>query len=67
VFAAIGERWGGLDFLVHAIAFSDKGELNRPLCRYDARDFLRTLDISCFSFTDLCRRAVPLMPRAAAC
>jgi enoyl-[acyl-carrier protein] reductase I len=61
VFDAIGERWGGLDFLVHAIAFSDKNELTGKYLNTSRANFLRTLDISCFSFTDLCRRAVPLM------
>src|SRR5271154_626466 len=61
VFDAIGERWGRLDFLVHAIAFSDKNELTGKYMNTSRANFLRTLDISCFSFTDLCRRAVPLM------
>jgi enoyl-[acyl-carrier protein] reductase I len=62
VFAALGERWGRLDFLVHAIAFSDKNELTGKYIDTSRANFLRTLDISCFSFTDVCRRAVPLMP-----
>jgi enoyl-[acyl-carrier protein] reductase I len=62
VFAALGERWGGLDFLVHAIAFSDRNELTGKYVHTSRDNFLRTLDVSCFSFTDLCRRAVPLMP-----
>jgi enoyl-[acyl-carrier protein] reductase I len=61
VFAAIAERWGRLDFLVHAIAFSDKAELTGKYIATTRDNFLRTLDVSCFSFTDLCRRAVPLM------
>jgi enoyl-[acyl-carrier protein] reductase I len=61
VFAAVGERWGGLDFLVHAIAFSDRNELTGKYVNTTRDNFLRTLDISCFSFTDLCRRAAPLM------
>jgi enoyl-[acyl-carrier protein] reductase I len=62
VFAALGERWGRLDFLVHAVAFSDKNELTGKYIDTSRANFLRTLDISCFSFTDVCRRAVPLMP-----
>jgi enoyl-[acyl-carrier protein] reductase I len=62
VFAAVERRWGKLDFLVHAIAFSDKEELKGKYLDTSRDNFLRTLDISCFSFTDLCRRAVPLMP-----
>jgi enoyl-[acyl-carrier protein] reductase I len=62
VFAALDQRWGRLDFLVHAIAFSDKNELTGKYIETSRANFLRTLDISCFSFTDVCRRAVPLMP-----
>ncbi len=61
VFDAVGERWGGLDFLVHAIAFSDKDELKGRYVDTTAENFARTLQISCYSFTALCRRAVPLM------
>jgi enoyl-[acyl-carrier protein] reductase I len=61
LFAEIGERWGRLDFLVHAIAFSDKNELTGKYIETSRGNFLRTLEISCFSFTDVCRRAVPLM------
>jgi len=63
VFAAIDDRWGRLDFLVHAIAFSDRNELTGKYVNTTRDNFLRTLDISCFSFTDLCRRAAPLMPQ----
>jgi enoyl-[acyl-carrier protein] reductase I len=62
VFDAIGKRWGGLDFLVHGIAFSDKEELKGQYLDTTRDNFLKTLDISCFSFTDLCRRASALMP-----
>lgn len=61
VFAAVAERWGHLDFLVHAIAFSDKDELKGKYLHTTRANFLRTLDISCYSFTDVCRRAAPLM------
>ena len=63
VFAEVERRWNGLDFLVHAIAFSDKNELTGKYVQTTRDNFLRTLDISCFSFTDLCRRAAPLMTR----
>ncbi len=63
VFVAVEQRWGGLDFLVHAIAFSDKEELKGKYLDTSRDNFLRTLDISCFSFTDLCRRAAVLMPK----
>jgi enoyl-[acyl-carrier protein] reductase I len=61
VFASIAERWGRIDFVVHAIAFSDKNELTGKYLNTSRANFLRTLDISCFSFTDVCRRAAPLM------
>jgi len=61
VFDALGAHWGRLDFLVHAIAFSDKNELTGKYIETSRGNFLRTLEISCFSFTDVCRRAVPLM------
>jgi enoyl-[acyl-carrier protein] reductase I len=61
VFAALAERWGRLDFLVHAIAFSDKDELKGKYLHTTRANFLRTLEISCYSFTDVCRRAAPLM------
>ena len=63
VFAELAERWGRLDFLVHAIAFSDKNELTGKYLDTTRANFLRTMEISCFSFTDACRRAVPLMTR----
>jgi enoyl-[acyl-carrier protein] reductase I len=61
LFATLAERWGRLDFVVHAIAFSDKNELTGKYIETSRANFLRTLDISCYSFTDVCRRAVPLM------
>ncbi len=61
VFDVIKQRWGGLDFLVHAIAFSDKEELKGRYLDTSSENFLSTLLISCYSFTALCQRAVPLM------
>jgi enoyl-[acyl-carrier protein] reductase I len=61
VFAGLSRRWGRLDFLVHAIAFSDKDELKGKYIETTRANFLRTLEISCYSFTDICRRAAPLM------
>ena len=60
-FASIEEAWGGLDFLVHAVAWSDKRELTGRYVDTSRTNFLRSLDISCYSFTDLARRAAPLM------
>ena len=61
VFAAVGEAWGGLDFVVHAIAYSDKDELKGRYVATTKDNFLRTLEVSCYSFTSMCRRAAPLM------
>jgi enoyl-[acyl-carrier protein] reductase I len=62
VFATLGETWGGLDFLVHAIAFSDKNELKGRYADTTRENFSRTMLISCFSFTELAKRAAELMP-----
>ena len=61
VFAAIGDRWGRLDFLVHAIAFSDKEELKGQYIDATPGNFASTMNISCYSFTAICQRARPLM------
>ena len=61
VFEALRERWGKLDFLVHAIAYSDKEELKGKYIDTTPDNFVSTMTISCYSFTALCRRAVPLM------
>ena len=62
-FAKIAERWGGLDFVVHAIGATDPNALRGRYVDTERENFLRTLDISCFSFTDVCRRASPLMTK----
>ncbi|GGO32131.1 enoyl-[acyl-carrier-protein] reductase [NADH] [Gemmobacter aquaticus] len=61
-FGALKERWGKLDFLVHAIAFSDKNELTGRFINTSRGNFRNSLDISCFSFIDVSRRAAELMP-----
>jgi enoyl-[acyl-carrier protein] reductase I len=61
-FAEIGRRWGSLDFVIHAIAFSDKSELTGRFVNTTRGNFLNSLNISCFSFMDVARRAEPLMP-----
>jgi enoyl-[acyl-carrier protein] reductase I len=63
VFDRLAKDWGRLDFVVHAIAYSDKDELKGKYVATTRENFLRTLDISCFSFTDVCRRAQPLMTK----
>lgn len=60
-FAAIQEQWGTLDFVVHAIAFAGKEELKGGYVDTSRGNFLNTMNISCYSFTDVCRRARPLM------
>jgi len=65
-FAAIAEKWGSLDFLVHAIAFSDKNELKGRYADTTRENFVRTMIISCFSFTEVARRAATLMPAGGA-
>jgi enoyl-[acyl-carrier protein] reductase I len=61
-FAEIGRRWGTLDFVIHAIAFSDKTELTGRFINTTKANFLNSLNISCFSFIDVARRAEGLMP-----
>ena len=61
VFRALEEKWGSLDFLIHAIAFSDKKELTGRYIDTSAENFALTMSISCFSFTSICRAAAPLM------
>jgi enoyl-[acyl-carrier protein] reductase I len=62
VFSTLGEKWGSLDFLVHAIAFSDKNELKGRYADTSRENFIRTMVISCFSFTEVAKRAAMLMP-----
>jgi enoyl-[acyl-carrier protein] reductase I len=61
-FDAIAKAWGRLDFLVHAIAYSDKNELKGRYVDTTRGNFRRTMLISCYSFTELARRAMPMMP-----
>ena len=61
VFERLGAEWGGLDFLVHAIGFSDKAELKGRYADTSRANFSRTMVISCFSFTEVARRAAALM------
>jgi enoyl-[acyl-carrier protein] reductase I len=66
VFSALAEQWGSLDFLVHAIAFSDKNELRGRFADTTRENFIRTMVISCFSFTEIAKRAATLMPAGGA-
>lgn len=60
-FGVLAERWDSLDFLVHSIAFSDKNELTGRFINTSRENFKNTLDISCYSFVDVARRARPMM------
>ena len=60
-FATIEKEWGSLDFVVHAIAYSDKNELDGMYLNTTRENFLKTMDISVYSFTAVAQRAVPLM------
>ena len=60
-FAALKEQWGSIDFLVHAIAFSDRDELKGRYVDTSRANFLRSLDISCYSFTAVAQRAAAMM------
>src|ERR1043166_1727681 len=66
VFSALAEKVGSLDFLVHAIAFSDKNELKGRYADTTRTNFMRTMLISCFSFTEVAKRAARLMPAGGA-
>jgi enoyl-[acyl-carrier protein] reductase I len=66
VFAALAEQWGSLDFLVHAVAFSDKNELKGRYADTSRENFIRTMVVSCFSFTEVAKRAAALMPAGGA-
>ena len=64
VFKLIEQKWGKLDFLVHAIAFSDKEELKGRYIDSTVGNFLNTMNVSCYSLTALSKRAEPLMKDA---
>jgi len=66
LFAELGRLWGTLDFLVHAIAFSDKAQLTGRYADTTRDNFVRTMLISCFSFTEVAKRAAAMMPRGGA-
>jgi enoyl-[acyl-carrier protein] reductase I len=65
-FAELAQKWGTLDFLVHAIAFSDKNELKGRYADTTRENFVRTMVISCFAFTEAAKRAAALMPAGGA-
>ena len=57
----LSKTWPSIDFLVHAIAFSDKDELKGQYISTSRENFLRTMEVSCFSFTNVCRHVAPFM------
>lgn len=61
-FTILQEKWGTIDFVVHAIAYADKEELKGKYVDTSRRNFLNSLDVSCYSFTEACREASKLMP-----
>ena len=65
-FETLKEEWGELDFLVHAIGFSDKNELKGLYADTTRENFVRTMVISCYSFTEVARNAAALMPNGGA-
>jgi enoyl-[acyl-carrier protein] reductase I len=60
-FDELQKHWDRIDFVVHAIAFSDARELSGRYVDTTRANFLRSMEVSCFSFTDVCRRAAPMM------
>ena len=66
VFATLAEKWGGLDFVLHAIAYADKAELKGRYVDTSAENFAMSLNISCYSFTAIARRAEKLMDQGGA-
>ena len=66
VFATIAKKWGTMDFLVHAIGFSDKNELKGRFADSTRENFIRTMVISCFSFAEAAKRAAKLMSNGGA-
>jgi enoyl-[acyl-carrier protein] reductase I len=61
-FATLKDRWGTIDFVVHAIAYSDKAELTGRFINTSRENFRNSLTISCYSFIDIARRAADMMP-----
>lgn len=64
-FKELGEKWGKIDFVVHAIAFSDKNELKGRTIDTTLPNFLNTMHISCYSFLETCRCAAPVLNEGA--
>ncbi len=67
LFEALKDRWGSLDFIVHAIGFSDKNELRGRYVDTSRANFAMSMDISVFSFTSVVKHASAMMPNGGAC
>src|SRR5579883_470999 len=66
VFAELAAKWGSMDFVVHALAFSDRNELKGRYADTTRENFINTMIISCFSFTEIAKRAAALMTHGGA-
>src|SRR5271156_2140791 len=66
VFVALSQAWGSLDFVVHCIGYSDRNELKGRYAETSRENFVRTMVISAFSFTEIAKRAAPMMPNGGA-
>jgi enoyl-[acyl-carrier protein] reductase I len=66
VFAALRARWDSIDFVVHAVAYSDRGQLAGRYADTTRENFIKTMVVSCFSFTETMKRAATLMPNGGA-
>ncbi len=66
MFAALRERWESIDFVVHAVAYSDRGELAGRYADTTRANFIKTMVVSCFSFTETMKRAATMMPKGGA-
>ena len=63
IFNKISKVWNSFDFLVHSIAFSDKNELKGGYIDTSRKNFINTMNVSCYSFTAVCQRASKLMKK----
>ena len=66
-FEKLGARWPTIDFLIHAIAFSDKSELTGRFLNTSRANFKNSMDISCYSLIEVTRRIAPMAPRRLTC
>src|SRR5262249_40153300 len=66
VFSTLADKWGAIEFVVHPLAYFDKKEMKGRYPHTAREKFLRTMVISCFSFTEIARRAAELMPNGGA-